>query len=748
MSEPATTPRASSALGARIAAELRPRQLLASLAAGMITGLLATLIQISLAVLIFSGTLAEHAASGMGLTLFGTCALALIVGLGSSWPGAVAVSQDLTAVLVAIAAAGIVASIPADRGADARYATVVAAIGLTSLLTAVFFWALGHFRLGGLIRFLPYPVIGGFLAGTGWLLARGGVGVMFGATPTLAELPSLFAPRALGQCLPGLIFALVLLVALRRFKHFLVLPGLFVAAVGLFYALLWLTGTSIAEARANGWLLDRFPQSALWTPPTPALLSQVYWPAILGQLDKIALVLILGAVGLLLNASGLELATGQDLDLNRELRATGVANAVAGLGGSPPGFQALSLSMLAFRMEAHGRVVALVVAGLCGGLLLSGGELLSLVPKMVLGGILVYLGLAFLAEWVFDAWFQLPRLDYALIVAILAMIVAVGLLQGVVLGLVIAVILFVVSYSTIDVVKHALSGASARSRVTRGPHQRQTLSEHAEEIFVLELQGFVFFGTANSVLERVRSRMDDVRLAPLRFVILDFRRVTGLDTTALLSFAKLRQRIEAAGSALALTHLSPALRARLERGGFRDQPSGPIHFFADLDRGLEWCENEILGGAADAAEQPTLTGQLAELAPGAIGLGALLKYFERRTVERGDYLIRPGEPPDTLFFVESGQVTAQVEPADGAPIRLETMGGGRVVGELGFYLGGQRTAAVVADKPGTIYRLSLSDLQRMEQEAPEAAALLHQIVARLLAERAVHLMNTVDALQR
>ena len=49
----------------------------------MITGLLATLIQISLAVLIFSGTLAEHVASGMGLTLFGTCALALIVGLAA-----------------------------------------------------------------------------------------------------------------------------------------------------------------------------------------------------------------------------------------------------------------------------------------------------------------------------------------------------------------------------------------------------------------------------------------------------------------------------------------------------------------------------------------------------------------------------------------------------------------------------------------------------------------------------------------
>jgi SulP family sulfate permease len=107
-----------------------------------------------------------------------------------------------------------------------------------------------------------------------------------------------------------------------------------------------------------------------------------------------------------------------------------------------------------------------------------------------------------------------------------------------------------------------------------------------------------------------------------------------------------------------------------------------------------------------------------------------------------------GSAPDSLFFVESGQVTAQLERPSQEPIRLETMGNGRVVGEMGFYLGQVRTASVVADMPGVVYELSRQKLAQMEAEASEAAAGLHRLIAHLLAERATHLVETVEALQR
>ncbi|HSM55191.1 MAG TPA: cyclic nucleotide-binding domain-containing protein [Candidatus Sulfomarinibacteraceae bacterium] len=129
-------------------------------------------------------------------------------------------------------------------------------------------------------------------------------------------------------------------------------------------------------------------------------------------------------------------------------------------------------------------------------------------------------------------------------------------------------------------------------------------------------------------------------------------------------------------------------------------------------------------------------------------LQRLLGYFERREVAQGQYLMRQGDAPDILYLIDSGQVTAQLERGEGQPARLQTMTGGHVLGELGFFLGMERTAAVVADTPCVVYCLSQQALQRMRQQDPAMASALHQLIVHMLAERVVHLVNVVSALQQ
>jgi len=104
-----------------------------------------------------------------------------------------------------------------------------------------------------------------------------------------------------------------------------------------------------------------------------------------------------------------------------------------------------------------------------------------------------------------------------------------------------------------------------------------------------------------------------------------------------------------------------------------------------------------------------------------------------------------GDEPEFLFFVETGQVTAQLERSDRAPIRLETMHDG-VIGEIGFYLDQERAASIIADEPSLLYRLSRQKLKQIEQENPETAAVLHRIIVHLLAERITRMVTTVNAL--
>lgn len=727
---------------AQMAAEFHPRRLLPSLTAGIIVGLLEIVLALSFAALIFAGPLAGYVANGVGLALMAAAVSGLVVALLTTLPGTVSGNQDAPAAVMAVMSAGVVAFLGAGVPAEVTFVTVALTIALTTTLTGICFFALGHFQLGNLVRFLPYPVVGGFLAGTGWLLVSGAVNLLAGTSAWRA----LLRPEILLQWLPGLLFALAVLFILGRFDRFWILPAMLIGAVALFYAVVWAAGVSLEQLNAQGWLLGPFPTTSLWRPYAWEGLRLVQWSALWPQLPNIAILVLLSTVALLLNATGLEAAVARDVSLNRELRAAGVANVVAGLAGGLVGFQQLSLSVLGMKMGAVTRLAGVIASLLCLITLFVGAAFLSLVPKVVVGGLLLFLGLSFLKAWVYDTWFRLPRVEYAIIVFILLIIGAVGFLEGVAVGVVAAIILFTVAYSQIDVVRHELTGRHVASRVTRTPAAQRYLREQGGRLYILQLQGFIFFGTADRLLNQVRERMETAERP--QFVLLDLRRVTGLDTTAAQSLIRLRQAVADQGAHLLLTEASPTTRKQLEKGGLAADDS--VHFFPRLDQGVEWCENQLLAEAAAAvAEAPeTLAAQLATILSDTADVQALLPYLERQHIDAGGYLMVQGEAPENLYFLESGQVTAQLEYPDRAPVRLESVGSGRVVGEIGFYLGKTRTASVVADVPCVVYRLTRRQLAQMEAEAPQAASALHRLIALLLSERVTHLVSTVNALEQ
>ena len=443
--------------------------------------------------------------------------------------------------------------------------------------------------------------------------------------------------------LPGLLFGLLLLVVLRRTSHFLALPALLVGAIVLFFALLTATGTSIAEATARGWLLEPLPAGEGWRPLEPSLLAQVEWGVVLAEAPSMLAILLAGMVALLLNATGLELVVERDIDLDRELRAAGGANLLAGLGGGMVGFQTLALSALGHRIAPDRRLVGLVSGSLCLACLIFGSTLLSLFPKPVLGGLLLFLGLAFLVEWVWDAWFKLPRFDYLVVVLILLTIAMVGFLEGVGLGIAIAVFLFLVNYSRIDVVKNVLSGATYTSKVQRPLKHARALRVHGHELFILQLQGFLFFGTANQLVERLRQRMAEAGRPQVRFLLLDFRLVSGIDSSALLGFVKMQKLAESRATGLVFVHTSPEIRAQLESHGIREGETVVVRWFPELDRAVEWCEDRILLAKGVALEEPDmpLAERLSRFLVSA-ETERLMNYLQRMEVPAGHLLVRTG----------------------------------------------------------------------------------------------------------
>jgi len=723
--------------------ELRPAQFVASVSAALALYLLEVVVVLSITALIFSGRLADQLPYAISFALLGCALLVTIVSLFSSYGGSIAVTQDTTGVILALAVASIVAASPPGVALEALFPSLIVLLAGSTLAMGVIYLSIGVFRLGSLVRFLPYPVLGGFLAGTGWLLTIGGLGVAANVSPGM----DLFRPDAFWHWLPAVVLGIVTVLVLRRWKSALALAIVLAAALLGFHAIVWLLSVPHNTLAAAGWLPGSFPQDAAWHFPLDAqTLPSIDWPLLASALPVAAPALLIGVVGLLLNASGLELIVRRDIVLNRELVVAGAANLVSGLAGGLIGYPTISFSSLNHALRNGRRLPGLIVAGLLILTVSGGAVLLMLVPRFILGGLLIYIGLGLLYEWVVQSWSGFPRIDYAIILSILAIIAFQGFLWGIGLGLLMTILMFVVSSSRTNVIHYELTGQTYRSRMNRGPQQWQALQTHGDQLAIFKLRGFIFFGTAHNLCERVRERATRAAGIPTRYVLLDFEQVAGLDSTALLSFNRLLQYTRDNQIELIMTGLASRARNQLLRGGLTGQTTG-LHLFSDMDRGIEWCEDQIIATVqAGASPEASLHDHLVTILPDSPGVTALIQQLRRREVVAGEYIIREGDEPDALFFLESGQLTAQLEKPGREPVRLETMQGGHVVGELGFFLGTRRNASVIADRPSIVYSLSRADWDQLTYQHPEIAQTLHSLLIRFLGQRVAHLTHAVEAL--
>src|SRR5688572_4377714 len=721
------------------------RQVVTSITAGLVVGLIVIVFSISLASLIFSGELAPYLSRGIGLFLFGGLSMSIVVTFLGSLPGTGIGPQDGPAALIAVAAGGITASLAGAADPDSIFATVVAAIIICSFVTGLTFFLIGQFKLGNLVRYIPFPVVGGFLAGTGWLLTRGAIEVMAGQTLSLEVLRGLLGPQMLIRWLPGTIFAIIVLVVLRKVNHFLVWPGIVLSAMVLFYTFLYATNTSIDQARSLGLLMQPFPAGGLWRPFTPADLTQVDWNALLSNVDKLIPVPLVSLIAFLLNATGLELIAKRDINLNHELRITGLANFVSGLGGGPAGYHMLGATALAQRMGAKTRIVTITSALVCGVILFAGGSFISYVPVALLSSLLLVLGLSFLIDWVYDAWFKLPRAEYAVVWVGLIVIATIGFLEGVGAGVVVATILFVFKYSSLNTVRDSLNGKIYHANVDRPAVQRETLHKYGEGIHIFRLQGYIFFGTSDKLLSRIREILEDQAVKE-HFIVLDFHRVHGLDSSAVSSFTRMRQLAELHDVYLVLTQVNPAIVKQMDLGDFK--ADNFVKFFPTLDHGMEWSENMLLNKHEASTQffQMSIKSQLRGSFRKPELIDRLLNYLEKMEVEENFYLMRRGDPPESMYFIESGRLNVLIETSQGEMTRLRSIRSGTVVGELGMYLKGERTANVVTTQKSVLYKLSVESMKNMEAQDPDVASALHEWIARLLAERMADNNRSIEAL--
>ena len=716
-----------------------------SLIAGTISGIIFVVSAMALAALIFTGPLSPYLPQGIGILLVGSIIFALFSALTATYPLILSAPQDIPIAILALMAVSIGADINGQMVAEEAFQFIFVAIGVTSVLVGLFFWILGRFRLGKLVRFIPFPVVGGFLAGTGWLIVKFSFTMMTDMDLTLVNLEHFIESDILFQWFPGLVFAVVMLLAGRRFSHYLLTPGILTGSIILFYGIMFTQGFTFGELENRGFLLGPFPEGGLFPGFPFQYVPDFRWDLFLVHLPAIATMMILSAISVLFNYSGLELIVKEDFDLDKELRLTGYSNILAGIAGTPAGYLTLSETSLAYNIGSRSRLPSLIVAIFCGIALLVGAQILSIFPKVILGGLLLNLGLEFLVEWLVDTWKRLHKSDYLVIVLILIVIGTVGFLEGIVIGLLMSIALFVINYSKVEVVKYELTGKTFNSNVERSEYLRKILDDNGDQIFILPLQGFIFFGTANKLLQRVLDRIENDTRNSMKYLLSDFRQVTGMDSSAVNSFNKLKIMAENHKFQVLLCGLDQDINEQLLIEGLIPDDSNLIQTFVDLDHGLEWCEEKIIQTVLkDSGDLDSLrdNSQFRNM------LSDISEYLEEQDVPADMVIIEQGKKAGGIYFLESGHFTVRLDSGKGEQIRLKTLGPGTVVGEVSLYLGSKASASVVTDVDCRIYYLSKENFKKLQLKAPEKTTMLHSYVVKLLSDRLAESNATIQALLR
>lgn len=670
---------------------------LAALFVGLAMGVGLVIAAVAISALIFSGTLSPLAARGVGLVLFAALVLCLVIALTGGYRGVVSGPQDVP-IAVAVSVAAAAGASMAGAGGETLFMTLVVVLILTSAAAGACVLLIGRIGAASVLRFVPYPVVGGYLASSGWILALWAFAIMSGIAPTWEMLPRFLEPPTLWKWLPGVAYAVALRLTLARWNHFLVIPVSFVLAAAAYHLGLKLLDISHEEAAAAGLLFSGIAEHRLWPAFHPGEFVYVDWSVVIRQAPNILVIVPVMLFSLTIDLKGIQAASGVELDLDREFRAAGMANMIAAVGGGgPPGYHLVSYSSSSRTFGAYSRLTGLTAALFVAAVLLGGGSVLAWFPLSLMGGLTLFIAFDLLDDWLIGSRLRRLSADYGVVLIVFLTVAVFGFLEGVMAGLAIAATLLAVRLARIDAIKTAYTARERRSSRKRPISHQPILLDRADRLRAYQLHGYIFFGSAHALVDRLKEPLQED--PPPLCMLLDCTGVTGFDISALDAVGGFVAAASSRSVQVVMVAPTERLRADLRRGLSDSAPGGRLLLEEDIDRGLERCEDIVI--AAQGSDLPRADGsgdiedQLDRRILFEDMAHELREWLEVRDYQPGETLVAAGAPQDGLQLLLLGRASAH--ETDGS--RLRQYGPGDAIGVRGAFEVHAAPAATVADEP-------------------------------------------------
>lgn len=709
--------------------------------AGIISGLLIIIISTAYTALVFKGPLLAYFSIGISYIVVGACLINLLTSTLSKFKYAIARPEPASGVILAIIFAHI---ININAPANTIFPTLLVAMALTSITVGLVMYFIGFFRAGNFFRFLPYPVLGGLISGIGFVMGKTSLSMM---SNTAFEYIHLIQFNFMLPYILGITFAVLLIIATQKISHPLITPIFVLLYSILINFFLWVNHITHTEAVHSGWLFSAYSQLSLLPQSLHlSLFRQINWEAILHEITY-----LLGFSGviiliLLSNISALEVIEKEKVDLDHELKITGAGNFISGLLFQGPANLSFTGTLLNKELGATNRLSGIVATIVCLSILFILPTVFTYLPKPVIGGLLLYIALKLLTEWIVEGFKKLSHIDYCIVFSIMLIIGFWGFFPGLIIGIMTTCIIFIFRYAQINYIHFSTSGTDYHSNVIRPIEQQKLLEKEGKAIQIYKLQGFLFFGSAKKLVDEVSQFIERDSKQELRFLIFDFQLSPNVDSTAAYSFLRLQNLFDKIKIQIIFTGCSNKLIKSFKRHKIFGNNS-PIIFFPNLDEGLEWCEDKLLETIPKAKLLITIENILSELLPEKNHQKTFIQYLEKIEVPKNHYLLKQGDFGDDLYFVASGKISIWLK-TDSSDIRLSKCGHGTIIGEIGFYLREKRTSTVRTDTDAVVYKFTVDSMKKLEASYPDVALVFHKNMIRVLGTRLIQTNRFIQVLSQ
>ncbi|MFA7280016.1 MAG: SulP family inorganic anion transporter [Sterolibacterium sp.] len=633
-----------------------------------------------------------------------------------------------------------------DQGVDPNM--IVLLLVMLGVLAGMIQVLFGFIGIGRLIKYIPYPVVSGYMSGVGLIIIGSQIPKFVGA-PDGTHWHHLIFAQADWDWRSIAIGGATVAVGLFGPRLTKAVPGTLLgilAGIGTYFifasqdsALMTVSGNPFVIGPMGATTEGYFAAaSGRWTEIGELRLSQI--AGLFGNALTLAVLL---SIDTLKTCVVLDQMTRSRHDSNRELFAQGVGNMASAAVGGIPGAGTMGATLVNLSSGARSRVSGVIegVLALLAALIL--GSFLAWLPVAALAGTLIVIGVRMIdREPLRFIESRATVFDFAVVVAVVLVALTIGLIAASGVGVAMAIILFLREQIGGSVVRHKMYANQMSSNWYRPEAEMHILEQKGDQAVIFELQGSLFFGTTQQFYADI-----EAELSTRNYVILDFKRVQSLDVTAAHTLHMVRDALRERGAMLLLSNVAEHLpngrnlKEFLEQTGVTGAEEKSVRIFAELDNAIEWVEDRILGEVESAPTVETPM-QLQEMELFRHNKDETLKDLEARMETRiyqpGQNIYARGEAGQEVYWIRRGTVRIFAPLGAGRTRHISTFGRGDFFGGLAFLDGNPRSNDAVAFNEVELYVLSREQFASISEEHKKLAFNLVTALARTLAIRLRH----------